>query len=147
MEITPVQVLGLSGEHPLLDTHARRLEGGNAGTGDTRVRIAHGDDDALHAGRDEGLGTGRGPPMMTTGFEGHIGRGATGPFTGRGECHDLGMGATGTRVPALTDDLAVLHEDTANGRVRRRRRQSTTGQTQGARHPEGVVSLCRHRRS
>jgi hypothetical protein len=54
---------------------------------------------------------------MTAGFECHIGGGAVGALTRRTQGMDFGVRFAGALVPALTHDLAVVHQHAADARV------------------------------
>ena len=76
--------------------------------------------------------------MVIAGFEGDIGGGAAGSFTGEAQRMDLGVRFAGALVPAFADDGTIAHDDAADARIGCRRVQPARRQLQGAGH-EPVV--------
>ena len=107
----------LAFQHTAMGVDAGLGQAMQATAGHFRVGVLHGRDHPCHTGIHQGVGAGRRTPVMAAGFEGHIGGGATGQFTGRAQGMHLGMGLAGPHVPALAHHLAVAHDDAADTRV------------------------------
>ncbi len=78
---------------------------------------------------------------MAAGFQCDVGRGAFCRVAGADYCiqrRRLGVRPAGLLVPALADQAAIAHDDTADTRIGGRGEQAAPRQLQRARH-EGVV--------
>ncbi|MNI69503.1 hypothetical protein D3C73_1252520 [compost metagenome] len=80
---------------------------------------------------------------MGAGLQGHIGGGAAGLFPGGMQGIDLGMGFTGTLVPALPHHNAGLHQHGAYTGIGGRGVTAAAGQFEGPTHPL-VIILTKH---
>src|SRR5690606_37553651 len=90
------------------------------------------------------FGAGRRAAMMAAGFQRDVGGGAPGWFSGHAQGVDFGVGVTGSRMPAFTDDLALLGGNNAtDAGIGAGRPAPQSCQLQGAAHVKLVVhSLC-----
>ena len=80
------------------------------------IGIGHADDHSSDAGLDEGVDTGWGATVVIAGFEGDPRRSFSSRCPGSGEGDDLGMRATATGGPAVTDPVSVpVGDDAAAG--------------------------------
>jgi hypothetical protein len=83
--------------------------------------------------------------MVTAGFEGDI-RGRPARFLASGlQGVNFGMLRPGTHMPAFTDDLAGVDDDTADARIGRGGVQAALGKAQRPRH-ELVIRRAERRR-
>ena len=80
---------------------------------------------------------------MCTRLEGYVCRGAAGARAGRLQGVDLRVRRARLLMPALSDHLALAHEDTAHARIGRRRVKPALRKLERAGHVAMVVS-CEH---
>ena len=138
-------------EHAGKDFDAGGAQDGQAAPGDALIGVGIGDDDALQAGLDDGLGAGAGLAVMRARLERHVHGGAA--RAGPGLSDGLGLGmrpAAGLRA-AHGDDLAAVwaHDHRADGWVGRRRTQATARKLHGEVHEfaiDGCEFVLRHER-
>src|SRR5581483_11638732 len=88
-----------------------------AATVHERVRVARADDDARHAGRDDGVGARRRAAVMGAGLEGHVERRPARPLARLLERDRLRVTDGVVLVPALADDLPVADDHGADERM------------------------------
>ncbi|MNO65551.1 hypothetical protein D3C76_563120 [compost metagenome] len=143
LEEAGVQGLGLGAEQAEVGLDARLGEHAQAAPPHLGIGIHHGGDHPGHPGLDQRLGTGRGATVMGAGLQGHIGGGAASLFPGGMQGIDLGMGFTGTLVPALPHHHAGLHQHGAHTGIGGRGVTAATGQLEGPAHPL-VIVLTKH---
>ena len=93
---------------------ARRLERRHGAPGLIGVRIGDREDNARHTRVDETIGARWGLAGAAAGLEGDVRRGTTRSIARDTKRLDLGVGAAVGLVPSLTDDDAVVIDDTAN---------------------------------
>ena len=139
-----VQGLGLVREEPGVGLDSRLAEHRDALPRDLGVRIDHRGDNAGDTGLNEGLGAGRSPSVVGAWLEGYIGGGALRLLPGLTERVNLGMGLTGLPVIALSDDLAVLHDDRADRRVGRHRVKAALREAECLAHIMLILASERH---
>ena len=113
-----VELLGFGGElGGDLDLDAGRAEPGKALSGDQRVGVCDGRDDARHAGLDQGVDAGRSAAVVGAGFQVEIEGSAARLVAGLGEGDDFSVVEAGVGVEAAADDLAFAHQDCPNERI------------------------------
>ena len=100
------------------------LDSGGAQPFDTaardRARIAHRDDHARDAGRDDRIGARRRFAVMRARLERDVHRRATRALAGRSSAVDFGVRLAVARMKSFADDLAAGNDNGADHRVRRR---------------------------
>ena len=141
-----VQLRRFRRTHSGLDRQPGRAQPGQAGAGDTRVRILHGGNDPAEPGGDQRIGAGRGLAPMTARFQRHIGRAPACRDACARQRLGLGMRAPARLGPAAADDMPVLDDHTANRRVRPDIAKATPGEPQRCPHHPRVVSNFGHSR-
>ena len=93
-------------QRPFVHFDAAAAQLGEAAAADQRIGIAHGSDDALHAGRDDRVGAGTGASNVRAGFQVQIERGAARTLAGLFQRQHLGVLQAVVSVEAAADDLA-----------------------------------------
>ena len=143
-EEPPVAFPGLFLKHAAGGRDSSRFEHGKPLSGDERIRILHGGDNASHAVVDKRQRAGRRAPIVRAGFKRHIHRGAFDIHTALlrvGERFNLRMVAARLLREAARDDFPVPHDHTADRRVRGRERPSFRGKPYRLLHEIAVRML------
>ena len=120
------------------DVNTRRLQVGDALSGNERVGVAAGDDDAGDASGNQRVGTGRGAALMRAGFKADIGGGAASLFACLPQGMYFGVRLARADVKAFADDLAAFDDDAADARVRRGGENALLCLKEGGLHPVEV---------
>lgn len=118
---------------------------GPAGVGG--VGVGGADDDAGDAGREDGVGAGRGAAVCAAGFEGDVEGGAFRGMSvagGVAEGGDFGVGSPGASVPALADDFSAFDEQGADAGIGIRASEALGREGKGAPHEGGVFGALLH---
>ena len=100
------------------NVNARRLQAGDALSGNERVGVAAGDDDAGDTGGNQRVGTGRGAALMRAGFEADVGGSATCSGARFAQGVRFGVRLTGADVKAFADGFTAFDDHAADARVR-----------------------------
>jgi hypothetical protein len=111
---------------------------------DVRVRIATADDDLRDLRREDRFRAGRRAAVVVAGLERDVECAALRFVARRLERRDLGVVAAGGLMMTRGDELAVLHDDGAHVRIRRR--PTVARVDEGDVHPLLVVAGRRRRR-
>ena len=142
LEIGGELSLHLGRTRPHGDVHAGLPQRLQAPTGHVRVGVLDADHHPPHPSGHDGVGAGRGPPVVGTRLQGDVHGGAPGPGTGRLQSPGLGVG-TPRGLGGALHLLASTVEYGAHPRVGRGRGPDGGGQLHGPPHP----CLVRHARS
>ena len=118
-----------------LDRNARGAQKRGPLAGHLRKRIAHGGDDAPHAGPQHGISARRRLAVMAARFERDVERGTLSGSTGFGQRVDLGVRFAVLAMPAGADKFLVAHHDGADERIRLDGTAAALGQCEGLPHP------------
>ena len=121
------------------DVNTRRLQAGDALSGNERVGVAAGDDDAGDASGNQRVGTGRGAALMRAGFEADVGGGATGGGARFAQGVRFGVRLTGADVKAFADGFTAFDDHAADTRVRCGGEDALSCQFEGGLHPGDVL--------
>src|SRR5262249_16479005 len=107
--------------------------------GNRRIRIVDRIDNACDTSRNQRIRARWRSPVMTAGFEIHVGRSAFGRLAReRNQRSGLTIRTASTLLPALRDDLLATREHAPNPRVRMRRLSAALRKLQRARHRASV---------
>ena len=98
----------------IFDFDAGLAEFGEALSGDQRVRVGDGRDDARHAGQDQRVHAGRSAALVRAGLQVEIEGGAARLLAGLREGDDFGVVEPGVSVEAAADHFALAHQDGAH---------------------------------
>ena len=142
-EETTVEHLRLFFTNTFSNFNASRLQAGDALSGNERVGVAAGDDDAGDTGGNQRVGTGRGAALMRAGFEADVGGGATGGSARFAQGVRFGVRLTGADVKAFADGFTAFDDHAADARVRGGGEDALSCQFEGGLHP-GFILLSSH---
>ena len=92
-------------------------ESGEALSGDQRIGVGDGRDDARHAGLDQRVDAGRRAALVRAGFQVEIEGGAARLLAGLRERDDFGVVEAGVGVEAAAHHFAFAHQDGAHQRI------------------------------
>ena len=113
-EKTGIDLGGLLGTEPGLDSEPRRTQLAKALAGNPRVGILQRDDHPLHSCGNQGVDAGWRLTPMAAGFETDIGGGTASRQTRSAQRFGLAMRASSGLCPAASDDFAAINNDTTD---------------------------------
>ena len=142
-EIGSQRAAALLLQHTAVNRDAGRAKDGKAT--DARVRIGEGNDDAGNACRDDGIGAGRRPAVMGTGFERDVEGRPPRLLAGLRQRLGFAVGTAAGRGDGATDDGSVPDHDGADGGIGGGEPGVPTRQAHGGRHVAPVLGRHAHR--